>query len=85
MRLALLYRLAIPLLLTLVSASVFFRALILVVLAIAFSFLLLLLSRLAGNVTGKAEKTTKDVKKVIESNYKIVDDNEEPSNSENKS
>jgi hypothetical protein len=66
-----------------VSASVFFRVLILVVLAIAFSFLLLLLSRLAGNVTGKAEKTTKDVKKVIESNYKIVDDNEEPSNSEN--
>ena len=75
MRLALLYRLAIPLLLTLVSATIFFRALILLLLAIAFAGLVLLVYRL----TGKTGQTTKEGKKFIESNYKIVDDNEEPS------
>ena len=75
MRLALLYRLAIPLLLTLVSATIIFRALILLLLAIAFAGLVLLVYRL----TGKTGQTTKEGKKFIESNYKIVDDNEEPS------
>jgi hypothetical protein len=79
MRLALLYRIAIPLLLTLLSATVFFRMLLLLVLAIAFVGLLLLVARLAKNLTGKAEQSTGDRKKFIESSYKIVEDNEEPS------
>ena len=79
MRLGLLYRIAIPLLLTLLSATVFFRMLLLLVLAIAFVGLLLLVSRLAKNITGKTGQTTKEGKKFIESSYKIVDDNEEQS------
>ena len=79
MRLALLYRIAIPLLLTLLSATVFFRMLLLLVLAIAFVGLLLLVSRLAKNITGKTGQSTGEGKKFIESSYKIVDDNEEPS------
>ena len=79
MRLALLYRIAIPLLLTLLSATIFFRMLLLLVLAIAFVGLLLLVSRLAKNITGKTGQTTKDPGKFIDSSYKIVDDNEEPS------
>ena len=79
MRLALLYRLAIPLLLTLASAIVFSRALILLVLAMTFAGLLLLAYRTIGNIAGKKGQTTQEGKKFIESSYKIVDDNEEPS------
>jgi hypothetical protein len=53
--------------------------LLLLVLAIAFVGLLLLVARLAKNLTGKAEQSTGDRKKFIESSYKIVEDNEEPS------
>jgi|GEM_PF-3005957 hypothetical protein len=74
MRSAILYRLAIPLLLTLVSGSIFFRSMILVVLAVIFSSLLL--SRLSRNVTTKTGKTTNNDKDVIDGNYKIMDDNE---------
>ena len=75
MRLAILLRLAIPLLLALLSATVFFRALLLLVLALAFAGLMFLVYRL----TGRTGQTTKEGKKFIESSYKIVDDNEEPS------
>lgn len=75
MRLALLYRLAIPLLLTLLSASVFFRGLILVVLVIAVAGLLAAASRLAS----KAGQSARDSKKFIDGSYTIVDDNEKPS------
>ncbi len=79
MRLALLYRLAIPLLLTLLSATVFFRALLLLVLAMAFAGLLFLVYRLTGRIADKTGQTTKEGKKFIESSYKIVDENEESS------
>ena len=79
MRLALLLRIAIPLLLTLASATIFFRALILLVLAVAFAGLVLLVYRLTGRTGRKTGQTTKEGKKFIESSYKIVDDNEEPS------
>jgi len=74
MRLALLYRLAVPLLLTLVSAIAFSRALILLVLAMAFAGLLLFVYRITGNTAVKAGKTTRESKKFVESSYKIVDD-----------
>ena len=79
MRLALLYRLAVPLLLTLASAIAFSRALMLLVLATVFAGLLLFVYRMIGNTAGKTGKTTRESKKFIESSYKIVDDNEEPS------
>jgi len=79
MRLALLYRLAIPLLLTLASAIVFSRALILLVLAMIFAGLMLLMYNTIRNIAGKTSQPTKEGKKFIESSYKIVDDDEEPS------
>ncbi|MDP6102992.1 MAG: hypothetical protein QF579_06810 [Dehalococcoidia bacterium] len=74
MRLALLYRIAIPLFLTFASATMF-RALILPIVVVAFAWLLLLMTRRAG----KAGQASKEGKKFIESSYKIVDDTEEPS------
>jgi hypothetical protein len=79
MKLALLYRLIIPLLLTLLSASVFFRGLILVALVIASVGLLVAASRLAGRNSVKTAQTTKAGKKFIDGNYTIVDENHEPS------
>jgi hypothetical protein len=52
-----------------------FRALILPIVVVAFAWLLLLGTRLAG----KAGQASKEGKKFIESSYKIVDDTEEPS------
>ena len=79
MRLAILIRLAIPLLLALASATFFFRALILLVLAVTFAGLMLLLFRLTVKIAGKTGQTTKEGKKFVEGSYKIIDDNEKQS------
>ena len=78
MRLAILYRLAIPILLALASATVFFRMLILVALALAFVGFLFLVTRMAGNRVGTKGQKAGESKKIIDSSYTIVDDNEEP-------
>jgi uncharacterized membrane protein len=72
------YRLAIPLLLALVSVTVFFRVLLLLALALVFAGILLLVARVSGKRMGKVGQTAKEGKKFIDGRYKIVDDNEEP-------
>ena len=78
MRLAILYRLAIPLLLALASATVFFRMLLLVLLAVAFVGLLVLVSRITGKKQERVEPSARKVTRVIDGTYKIVDDQQEP-------
>ena len=78
MRLAILIRLAIPLLLALASATVFFRMLLLVVLVLAFAGLLFLVTRITGNRVGRGGQKAGESKKFIDSSYRIVDDTEEP-------
>ena len=79
MRLAILLRFAIPFLLALVSATVFFRMLLLFVLALAFAgFLFFLVFRITGNRTGKVGQTPREGPNVIDGRYRIVDENEEP-------
>ena len=77
MRLAVLLRLAIPLLVALASATVFFRMLLLLVLGLAFAALFFLVARLTGNRVGKGGQKAGESKKIIDSSYRIVDDNEE--------
>jgi hypothetical protein len=79
MRLAILYRLAIPLLLALASATVFFRMLLLLVLALAFAGLVVMVTRMTGNRVGRDRKQAGNGKKIIDSSYKIVDENEDAS------
>jgi hypothetical protein len=78
MRLAILYRLAIPLLLALASATVFFRMLLLVLLAVVFVGLLVLVSRITGKKHGRVEPSAGKGTRVIEGTYKVVDDQQEP-------
>ncbi len=78
MRMAVLVRLAIPLLLALASATVFFRMLLLLALALAFVGFLFLVARITGKRTGKVGQKAGEGKKFIDSSYRIVDDNEEP-------
>ena len=78
MRMAVLVRLAIPLLLALASATVFFRMLILVVVALAFAALLYLVTRMTGNRVGRGGQNAGESKKFIDSSYRIVDDSEDP-------
>ncbi|MBI4282402.1 MAG: hypothetical protein HY672_02815 [Chloroflexi bacterium] len=78
MRSSMLYRLAIPLLLALLPAAIFFRFLLLLVLVMAFGGFLLLVSRMSGNRMGEVGETARAGKKIIDSSYKIVDDSEKP-------
>lgn len=78
MRLGILYRLAIPLLLALLPAAIFFRFVLLFVLAMVFAGFLLVVSRMSGRRMGEVGQTSKAGKKIIDSNYKIVDDSENP-------
>lgn len=71
-------RLAIPLLLALLPAAVFFRLLLLLVLAMAFTAILLLVSRINRNKMGEVGQTAREGKKFIDGRYKIVDDDEKP-------
>ena len=77
MRLAILLRLAIPLLLALASATVFFRMLILVVLALVFVGFLFLVARITGNRVGRVGQKAGEGKNIVDGSYRIVDDNEE--------
>jgi hypothetical protein len=76
MRLAILVRLAIPLLLALASATVFFRMFLLLVLGLAFAGVIYLITRLTGSRIGRGGQQTEEGKKVIDSSYRIVDDSE---------
>lgn len=77
MRMALLLRLAIPLLLALLSATVFFRMLILLVLALAFAGFLFLVYRLTGKRVGEVGPTSRKGKRFIDSSYTVLDDSED--------
>ena len=77
MRLALLYRLAIPILLTLALATVFFRMLIPIVLSMVFARLLLLVIRIAGNRMGKSGEKADGRGTFVDSSYRIIDDSED--------
>jgi len=72
---ALLLRLAIPLLLALVSTAALMRLPILLGITVAFVGLVFLLSRLSRSMANQREKKEG---KFIESSYKIVDDDDEP-------
>lgn len=77
MRLALLYRLAIPIFLTLALGTVFFRMLIPIVLSMAVARLLLLVIRITGNRVGKEGEKADRRGKFIDSSYRILDDSED--------
>ena len=81
MGLPLRYRLAIYLLIALASGALFFRTLILLVLAIVFLGLFLMASRiLAGFTSGRTAPSAEKGKGFIDSSsYKVLDDKEEPS------
>ncbi len=77
-RWAFLLRLAVPLLLAMAWATVFFRALILVLLALVVAGFVFFISRMGRRGQRKVRPTTKGGKKVIEGSYSIVDEEESP-------
>ncbi len=81
MGLPLRYRLAMLLLMALASGALFFRTLILLVLAIVFLGLFLMASRiLAGVTSGRTAPSAEKGKGFIEgSSYRVLDDKEEQS------
>lgn len=78
MQLSLLYRLAIPLLLAVVSATVFFRFMLLVLVGLVVTGFLVLLRRAGGKVPGRVTRTDKAGKRVIDGTYRVVDDEHRP-------
>lgn len=79
MRLAMLYRLAIPLILALASATFLFRALLLLIITVVATGLLLMMSRLVGSFSGKTSRNDSKDNNFIHSNYTILDENDESS------
>lgn len=77
MRLAMLYRLAIPLLLALASATFLFRALLLLIITVVFTGLLLIVSRLIGSFSGNSSQHRRKDNNFIQSDYTILDENDE--------
>ena len=78
MRLAILYRLAIPLLLALASATVIFRMLLLLALVLTFAGFLFLVTRITGDRAGRIRQKAEGSKKFIDGSYRIVDDDGKP-------
>ncbi len=84
MTLPVMLRIAIPLLLALASATVFFRALLLLVVATVFLAILAFLVRAVGGVkagttTGSNERSETGGKRFVEGRARIVDEGDESS------
>ncbi len=83
MTLPVMLRIAIPLLLALASATVFFRALLLLVVATVFLAILAFLVRTVGGVkagtTGSNERSETGGKRFVEGRARIVDEGDESS------
>ena len=83
MTLPVMIRLAIPLLLALASATFFFRALLLLVVATVFLAVLAFLVRMVGGTktgaTGSESRTDTSGKRYVEGRAKIVDESDESS------
>ena len=83
MTLPVMIRLAIPLLLALASATFFFRALLLLVVATVFLAILAFLVRMVGGgkagSTGTESRTDSGGKRYVEGRAKIVDESDESS------
>ena len=78
MSLPVMIRIAIPLLLALASATVFFRALLLLVVATVFLAILAFLVRMVGGgKTGSNERSESGGKRFVEGRARIVDEGEE--------
>ena len=83
MSLPMMIRLAIPLFVALASATLFFRALLLLLIATVFIALLALVVRAVGGGSAGTPRTAgrpaRGDKGYVESSYRIVDDKDEPS------
>ena len=83
MTLPMMIRLAIPLFVALASATLFFRALVLLLIAMAFmALLVLVVRRVGGGPAGKPRGTGRSGrsdKGYVEGSYRIVDDRDEQS------
>ena len=76
-RLAMLYRLAIPLLLALASATFLFRTLLLLMITVVFTGLLLMVASLVRSFSVKTSQHDRKDNNFIQSNYTIIDENDE--------
>lgn len=74
-----LLRLAIPMLLAIASAAIFFRMAILLLLGITFTGLFMAAIRMVNNMSKKRHRSTGEDATIIESKYRIVDKPEDPS------